>query len=167
METEALSDLSRGGMFEELKGKCKSRANITIGCILIFLLAAILVMIDVWQKLDDIKGIISLILCIAIGCLAVWSFLYFYQYKKIIGSLTTPDQLLSLFKKSNRVEIFTASTVWGLIILETYVSGNIRASIMMLVAFVVVLVLTIRRWGSWYRRGDEITEQLQELIGEE
>ena len=167
METEALSDLSRGGMFEELKGKCKSKANITIGCILIVLLAAISVMIDVWQKLDDTKDIISLVLCIAIGCLAVWSFLYFYKYKKKIGSLTTPDQLLSLFKKSNRVEIFTASTVWGLIILETYVSGNIRASIMMLVAFVVVLVLTIRRWGSWYRRGDEITEQLQELIGEE
>lgn len=40
METETLSNLSRGGMFEELKSECKSRANITIGCILIFLLAA-------------------------------------------------------------------------------------------------------------------------------
>lgn len=169
METEALSNLSRDVMFEELKGKCKSRANTTICSILIFLLAAILVMIDVWQKLDDTKGIISLILCIAIGCLAVWSFLYFYQYKKKIGSLTTPDQLLSLFKKSNRVEIITASTVWGLIILEMYVSGNIRASIMMLVAFVVVLVLTLtlKRRVYWYRRGEEIAEQLQELIKKE
>ena len=85
-------------MFGELNAKCKSRANITIGCILIVLLAAIWVMIDVWQKLDDTKDIISLVLCIAIGCLAVWSFLYFYKYKKKIGSLTTPDQLLSLFK---------------------------------------------------------------------
>ena len=167
METEALSNISRGGMFEELKGKCKSRANIIIGCILIVLLASIWVMIDVWQKLDDTKDIISLILCIAIGCLSVWSFLYFYQYKKKIGSLTTPDQLLSLFKKSNRVEIITASAVWVLIILETFVSGNIRSTIFMLVAFVVVLVLTIKRWGYWYRRGDEITKQLQELIKKE
>lgn len=128
METEALSNLSRGGMFEELKGKCKSRATITIGGILVVLLAAILVMISVWQKLDDTKDIISLILCIAIGCLAVGSFLYFYQYKRKIGTLTTPDQLLSLFKKSNRVEIITANTGWVLIILETIVSGNIRSS---------------------------------------
>ena len=167
MEAEALSNISRGGMFEELKGKCKSRTNIIIGCILIVLLASIWVMIDVWQKLDDTKDIISLILCIAIGCLSVWSFLYFYQYKKKISSLTTPDQLLSLFKKSNRVEIITASAVWVLIILETFVSGNIKSTIFMLVAFVVVLVLTIKRWGYWYRRGDEITEQLQELIKKE
>ena len=56
METEALSNLSRDEMFEVLKDKCKSRGNTTICSILIFLLAAILVMIDVWQKLDDIKG---------------------------------------------------------------------------------------------------------------
>lgn len=164
METIELDNLNKGELFEELKGKCKSRANITIGGILIVLLAGIWVMIDVWQKLDDTKDNISLILCISIGCLAVWSFLYFYQYKKKIGSLTTPDQLLYLFKKSNRVEIITASAVWVLIILETFVSGNIRTSILMLVAFVVVLVITIRRWGYWYRRGYEITEQLQELV---
>ena len=40
METQALSDLSRGGMFEELKGKCKSRVSFTICFMLIVLLAA-------------------------------------------------------------------------------------------------------------------------------
>ena len=166
METETLDNLSRGERFEMLKKMCKSR---TIMHITILAMVAVLFSILVFKMYSgprpfDTKDMISFVIWLVIGCIAGWFGLYNYRFKKKIDDLETPEQLLSWFRKNSLIEKIAGNAGWLLIIVESVIHVNLFSIIEAVAAFVIILVLTIKSYGPWYRKEKEIIEQLQELI---
>jgi hypothetical protein len=112
----------------------------------------------------DTKDMISFVIWLVIGCIAGWFGLYNYRFKKKIDDLETPEQLLSWFRKNSLIEKIAGNASWLLIIVESVIHVNLFSIIEAVAAFVIILVLTIKSYGPWYRKEKEIIEQLQELI---
>lgn len=166
METQSLDNRDRDKLLEQIKSKCKSRAKSSAFGILIVLIVTIVFLFYLGQRLDDTIAISSFILWIVIGCLAGWTVLHNYRFKKEIDNLDTPNQLLSRFKEYARIETITACIAWLLLIVDYFLnaSDHYFSAIGVLLGFVVCIIFYIKGYGRWYRRDKEIKEQLQELI---
>lgn len=134
---------------------------------LLLLIVTIVYLAILGQKLYDVKDIIGFILWIFIGCIAGGLILYNYRFFKKIDKYDTPNQLLSWFKKNRRIEIICAIAVWLALIGDSVVGGDFLSAVGMVIAFIVVLFLTLKNFGQWYRRDKEVIEQLQELAEKE
>ena len=163
MEKKDFDGINRDDLFEEIKDKCKSRAKGSIYVTLIILIMAIAYLIYLGQRLYDTKDIVSFILWFIFGCIAGGIALCNYRFKKRIDNPNTPNQVLSWFKKSFRIEIIFWIAAWLILIGQSIVSGPFFEIIETVAAFVVVTLLTFYGYGRWNRRNKEIIEQLQEL----
>lgn len=164
METNALNNQSREELFETIKGKCKSRAKRNIYGLLVTMIIVMVILIIMGQRLDDTRDIIGFIIWMVIGLIVGGVLVHNYRLKEKIDKLDAPEQLLSLNKKTTRVNTITGYAAWVLVIAERLVQYDFLVALEMLVAFIVIIALTANRWGYWFRQEDEITDQLQELI---
>lgn len=166
METK--DSFNQGGdeLFEELKGRCKSRAKAAINPVMVIVIILALVMASVIFGLgpkgtDDISFYVFwLVFC----CMGGLIFLYNFRFAKEIDHMDTPHQLLNSFKKSIRLEWISGSVLWMFLIADCFVRGNLYTVIGSSFAFVVVLFLVIKGFGPWNRRDKEIIEDLRQLV---
>lgn len=182
METAELNNLNRDGLFEMLKGKCKSRAKIYQYVVLMFIIIAIAAIQWPWlfgsknQYHDKIDYILSLVFFILLVCEAGWLALYNYRFKKKIDSLETPEQLLHLFNKKIRCERISTLPAFFVLLLTIGYDGFAKSvigteNIYVVVFFVVaaalcVIYLSLCNGFRISRKDREIIEQLDELVGE-
>lgn len=173
METEELDNLNRNELFDELKGKCKKRSVRVIYEGLITLLLLILVFVFIApQPSQYIIEDYFFIIFIAVGCAVFgWSFLYNYRFKKNIDMIDTPDQLLCEYEKITRNDKIGAIVLWILVIVGTLIIAIIKADMNSLrgslwIIFAAIIMYLMYRSGinRFYRRENEILEQLRELV---
>lgn len=172
MKPEELNSLNKDELFQMLKGKCKSRARISLYSWLILMLLYIWLMYDFGFSNVTVS---TICLVVVMGCLIVWQALYDYLYIKRIDKLDTPNQLLYYFKKRNRnVTIIVAVSLllwlgWWAIKAFGAVGSNFEYVMLAIaVAIIAYLVYSGNRPGSVRNPKDlEIIEQLEKLIEKE
>ena len=172
MKPEELNSLNKDELFQMLKGKCKSRARISLYFGLILLLFFIWMMYHFGFSNVTVS---TRYLVVGFGCLIVWQVLYDCLYMKRIDKIDTPNQLLYYFKKKNRTVtvIFVVSFLLWLVWWAVKAFGAVDSYfeyVMLAVAFVIIayIIYSGNRPGSVRNAKDlEIIEQLEKLIEKE
>ena len=169
MKPEELSRLNKDELFQMLKGKCKSKARVSlyIGLILVLLFIWMMCHYGFSNVTESTKYLV-----VAFGCVVVWQVLYDYLYIKRIGKLDTPDQLLYYFNKRNRSITIVAVVsvliwlVWWAVRAFGSVESNLEY-VMLAIAVAIIAYLAYSSNRSGYVRNAkdlEIIEQLEKLI---
>ena len=177
MKHEESENLTKEELFEQIKGKCKSRAKreFYIGLFWLLLIIVLLVWKAITKYPYEVKDSIFLIENAVIACLVGWLVLYSYRYKKMFERLDTPDQLLYWYdKRMRKGRIFTIVffiVFYAAIILREYIGENLNSDslirLLVLLAVLVILVPILVSGGVVLGRDMKTIEQLRQLIDKE
>ncbi len=177
MKYEESDNLTKEELFEQIKGKCKSRANRNFYFGLFWLLLIIVLL--VWKAITnypyEVKDTLFLIENAVIACLVGWLVLYSYRYKKIFDRLDTPDELLYWYEKKirkGRIFVIVFFIVfYAAIILREYIGESLNSDslirLIVLLAVLVILVPILVSGGVVLGRDMKTIEQLRQLIDKE
>lgn len=171
MKLEELENLDRKQWFEELKGMCKSRADLNL---FFGLLLLVLVIIALLSKLgySDINGIdiISFVEFIALGCLMGLLTLNNYWFRKRADSLNTPEQLLHTYEKTvnnnNKCWLALVLVIFLQSIVTTNFDGHYFWLRLVFLFILIVIAIVLYKKELINRRDKEIIRVLRELTEE-
>lgn len=177
MKHEELDNLSNEELFEQIKGRCKSRTkkDFYIGLFWLLLIIVLLVCRAITKYPYEVKDSIFLIEHAVIACLVGWLVLYSYRFKKMFECLDTPEQLLYWYdKRIRKGRIFTIVffiVFYAAIILREYIGENLNSDslirLLVLLAVLVILVPILVSGGVVLGRDMKTIEQLRQLIDKE
>ena len=172
MKLEELEGLNRDQWFDELKGKCKSRADLNL-CFGILVLVLIIIALLSRLGYSDINriDIVPFVGFIALGCLMAFLTWNNYRFHKRADSLNTPDQLLHMYEKTvqnnNRCWLAFALLIACEEIIKAHFNGQyfwLKLGIL-LIAIIVAIVLYKKELIN--QRDKQIIRALRELTEEE
>ena len=173
METTDIDNLNRTELLEELKGKCKKRSVRVIyeGLITLLLVIVIFIIFAPQPSQYVIEDIIFIIFIVVYSAAYVWSFLCNYRFKKKIDTIDTPDQLLCEYEKITRNYKIGAIVLWILLIVGALIvaifkadMSSLRGSLWIIFAAIIMYLMYRSGLNRFYRRENEILEQLRELV---
>ena len=169
METKGLDNLSRDESFEELKSRCKSNAKHDFYGGLMFLIVMILYLLfSNWERLNETKSILFLIIWILLGCLSVCAVLYSYLLLRRIDNLDTPDQLLYRFEKKRRYNFIFLIAAWILLLCtDIVILGFTYEGLAIWIVIGVMLLFCFFKNLGWNGEEKEIIEELKDLVEKE
>ena len=166
METKESDNLNRDQLLEELKAKCKSivKRDLLLG--IIVWIIVILLLIFTWQRLDNPKNIFYIIFWIIIVCFGGWLLLFDFRFLKKVDNLDTPNRLLYWFEKKHRYN-FIGWLVSMVFILGGYIlEAGFDFGAIVGVVLAIGIIASLFYYGDgpwWYRKDNDIIEQLREL----
>lgn len=176
MEQKESANLGNKEKLEEIKDKCKSRAQIGcyVGLAALFLLIVLVVICIIYNGTHNLqhRKIMAYIYMLLFICAAGWCWLNNYRFYRNIDGLDTPDQLLHSYKKKVKNErgpffLIQLSALCYLIDGAFFLDPDPLFRAVMVIVVIVLFALMINRYKkveSYYSSRDiEIIEQLQEL----